>query len=344
MSKQYVDLKILVVGLGSMGKRRIRNLKANGVTNVFGFDLRPDRRSEVENTYQIPVFTDFETATAHNSYDAWIISVPPDVHHIYIKEALKLNIPSFIEASVVDTDMEMIINEARAKKILLAPSCTLFFHPAIKKIATIVAAKSLGKITNILYHSGQYLPDWHSYEKVSDYYVSKRETGGAREIVPFELTWLTMLFGFPERITGLYKKTINIEGAENIEDTYNLLLDYNDFILNLSVDVVSRCATRKLVINGEKGQLLWDWNENLIRLYNAETMNWNSVTYEISEAHSGYNKNITETMYNQEVEAFLNGVLNNGHYPNTLMNDHKVLKVLYAVEKSSDTNTIQSFL
>jgi hypothetical protein len=73
-------------------------------------------------------------------------------------------------------------------------------------------------------------------------------------------------------------------------------------------------------------------------------MNWQSVPYEISEAHSGYNKNITETMYNQEIEAFLNGVLNIGYYPNTLVNDHKVLKVLYAVEKSSDTNTIQSFL
>ena len=344
MDKQYADLKVLVIGLGSMGKRRIRNLKANGVTNISGFDLREDRRAEVENIYQIPVFPSIETATAHTSFDALIISVPPDVHHIYIKQALKLNVPAFIEASVVDTDMEMLINEAISKKILLAPSCTLFFHPAIKKVAEILAAKSLGKLSNILYHSGQYLPDWHAYEKVSDYYVSKKETGGAREIVPFELTWLTMLLGFPERIAGLYKKTINIEGAENIEDTYNLLLDFNDFILNLSVDVVSRIATRKLVINGEKGQLIWDWNENLIRLYDAQTMSWQNLPYEITEAHIGYNKNITETMYNEEIEAFLDGVLNKSQYPNTLANDYKVLKVLYAVEKSSDTNTIQSFL
>ena len=343
MNKQYAGLKVLVIGLGSMGKRRIRNLKANGIVNIYGFDSRKDRRKEVEELYKIPVFESIKAALEITTYEAWIISVPPDVHHIYIKEALKLNVPAFIEASVVDTDMDFIIKEAENKKVLLVPSCTLFFHPAIKKIAAIFSDGSLGKISNILYHSGQYLPDWHSYEKVSEYYVSNKETGGAREIVPFELTWLTMLLGFPERVTGFYKKTIDIEGAENIEDTYNLLLDYDKFILNLSVDVVSRSATRKLVINGEKGQLLWDWNENLIRIFDAEMQDWQTIPYEISEAQSGYNKNITETMYNQEIEAFLSGVLGNVEYPNTLTNDYKVLKILYAAEKSSDTNTIQAF-
>ncbi|MGZ4090239.1 MAG: Gfo/Idh/MocA family protein [Bacteroidia bacterium] len=344
MNNKNADLKVLVLGLGSMGKRRIRNLRANGVAHIFGFDLREDRRKEVQKVYQIPVFQSMEDACSQTSYDAWLISVPPDVHHIYIKEALRLNIPAFIEASVVDTDMEDLIKEAKSKKVFLAPSCTLFFHPAIRKIAEILAAKSLGKLSNILYHSGQYLPDWHNYEKVSDYYVSKKETGGAREIVPFELTWLTMLFGFPSRIMGIYKKTIDIAGAENIDDTYNLLLDYNEFIVNLSVDVVSRFGTRKLVVNGEKGQLLWDWNENVIRLYSADTSNWESIPYELIQAYNGYNKNITETMYNEEIEAFLNALLGKGLYPNTLVKDYKVLKVLYAVEKSNDTNTIQAFV
>ena len=66
-----------------------------------------------------------------------------------------------------------------------------------KKIAEIIQNNQLGKISNFLYHSGQYLPDWHTYEDVSEYYVSNKETGGGREIVPFELTWLAELFGFP---------------------------------------------------------------------------------------------------------------------------------------------------
>jgi predicted dehydrogenase len=346
MNKSCQEFNILVIGLGSMGKRRIRNLVANGVSQIKGFDPRDDRRNEVENTYHIQVFKSMQDALEIPGlkYDAWIISVPPDAHHLYMKKAVEYGIPAFIEASVVDTDMIQIIKDAKQKKILLAPSCTLYFHPAIKKIAWLIKSGSLGKISNLLYHSGQYLPDWHTYEKVSEYYVSKKETGGAREIVPFELTWLTMILGFPKRVTGFYKKTIEIEGAENIEDTYNILLDYKGFMVNLCVDVVSRNATRRLLINGDKKQLYWDWNENAIKLFDPAINEWENITYQVSEAHSGYNKNITESMYNQEVNTFLTAIEQGTEFPNTLERDHQVLKLLYDAEKSSDLNTIETVL
>ena len=36
-------MKFLIVGLGSMGKRRIRNLHVNGEKNIIGFDIRPEK-------------------------------------------------------------------------------------------------------------------------------------------------------------------------------------------------------------------------------------------------------------------------------------------------------------
>ncbi|WP_293937408.1 Gfo/Idh/MocA family protein [Sphingobacterium sp. UBA5996] len=337
-----MEKKILVIGLGSMGKRRVRNLQALGYKNVYGFDLRSDRRLEAQQKYGIDVYDDFDLALKE-SIAAFIISVPPDLHHIYMKRAVELGIPAFIEASVVDTDMEFLIEKAKDKSVLLAPSCTLHFHPAIKKITQIVSSRELGSISNILYHSGQYLPDWHSYEPVSEYYVSKKETGGGREIVPFELTWITMLFGFPTRIVGLYKKTINIEGAANIDDTYNLLMDYENMIFNLSVDVVSRYATRRLVINGSDKQLYWNWDDNLIKIYDPVSNVWEEIAYETLSAESGYNKNITEQMYIDEMDMFTNAAFNAKSYPNSLEHDHKVLKVLYAVENSDDKNIISTF-
>lgn len=337
-----MEEKILVIGLGSMGKRRIRNLQALGYTHIYGFDLRSDRRSEAHEKYGIEVFDNFEVALKEG-IAAFIISVPPDLHHIYMKKAVKLGIPAFIEASVVDTEMDLLIDTAKEKNVLLAPSCTLHFHPAIKKIAQIVADKELGSISNVLYHSGQYLPDWHSYEPVSEYYVSQKETGGGREIVPFELTWITMLFGFPKRVVGLYKKTINISGAENIDDTYNLLMDYDNMIFNLSVDVVSRYATRRLVINGSLKQLYWNWDDNLIKIYDPLGNMWEEITYETISAESGYNKNITEQMYIDEMEMFTKAAFKSENYPNSLAHDHNVLKLLYAVENSDDNNIISIF-
>jgi predicted dehydrogenase len=324
-----------------MGKRRIRNLIANGVTNISGFDIRNDRTQEANDLYQISVFETFEQALVKNDYDGWIISVPPDVHHVYMKQALAHHLPAFVEASVVDTDVVEMIKKAEEQQVLLAPSCTLFFHPAIKKIFELINTKSLGKLSNFLYHSGQYLPDWHTYEHVRDYYVSNKATGGGREIVPYELTWITMLLGFPHRLTCLYKKTIDIEGAETIDDTYNLLLDYKDFMFNLCVDVVSRFATRRLIINGSEKQLYWDWNENNIRLYDPRMQQWEVINYEMADAHSGYNKNITETMYNEEIGTFLQSVIQGSTFPNSIQRDLKILKMLYAAEQASESGTTQ---
>ncbi len=337
-----MDFKILVIGLGSMGKRRIRNLQALGQKNIAGFDLRQDRCSEVTEKYGVKTFTLFEDAILYVNPNSLIISVPPDIHHLYMKYSVEHGIPAFIEASVVDYDLESIIEASRKKNVLLAPSSTLSFHPAIRKIKKIIDEKYLGKLSNILYHSGQYLLDWHSYENVKDFYVSKKETGGAREIVPFELTWITKIFGFPESVVGMYKKTIHIEGAEDIEDTYNALLDFNTFMMSFTVDVVSRIATRKLTINGDKRQLYWNWDDNLIKVYNPESDVWEEFPYETIAAEYGYNKNITEQIYIDEVQCFLNAVSGKSPFENSLENDHKILKILYAIEKSYEQKKINS--
>ena len=332
---------ILVLGLGSMGKRRIRNLQAIGINKIVGFDLRNDRRIESSEKYNITTVSNFEDAISKFKFAAFIISLPPDIHHIYMKKALDLSIPSFIEASVLDTSFKEMIASSIKNKVLLAPSCTLFFHPAIKKIAKIIKNGELGIISNFLYHSGQYLPDWHSYEDVKDYYVSKKETGGGREIVPFELTWITLVLGFPKRVVGFYKNAIKINGAEKIDDTYNLLMDYGKSIFNLSVDVVSRHATRRLVINGSEKQLYWNWDDNMIKIYDPKSNNWDEIAYEMISAQSGYNKNITEQMYIDEIESFMKAVRNETKFPNTLEHDHQVLKTLYAVESSDNNNNIE---
>jgi len=331
---------ILVIGLGSMGKRRIRNLLALGITNIIGVDNRDDRRIESYNIYQIETYNNFEEAISKYNFISFIISLPPAIHHIYMKKAIEMAIPTFIEASVVDTDFEQIIEKSKEKNVLLAPSCTLFFHPAIKKISETIKNGELGKISNFLYHSGQYLPDWHTYEDVSEYYVSNKETGGGREIVPFELTWITLVLGLPNRVVGFYKNAVKIKGAEKIDDTYNLLMDYGHSIFNLSVDVVSRYATRRLVINGDKKQLYWNWDDNMIKIYNPNSNIWEEIKYDIISAQNGYNKNITEQMYIDEIAAFLKAAKNEIDFPNNLKHDHNVLKILYAVENSDNKNVI----
>lgn len=327
--------KFVVVGLGSMGKRRIRCLQKLGHKSIAGFDPREDRRTEAKSTYDIELISDVEAYVAENKPHL-IISVPPHLHNIYMKMAAKHSCHFFVEASVLDDDFAEIMSEVAKKKIVAAPSCTLLFHPAIQLIKKIVESNELGKLSNWLYHSGQYLPDWHPYEKVSDYYVSRKDTSGGREIVPFELSWLCIVFEFPETVSATFGKTIQFEGGENVDDTYNLLMRYKKgFFGVLTVDVVSRYATRRLMINGQEGQLRWDWENAHVDVYLAKTKKWKKVAFEKGEAYAGYNPNIVEDMYVNEIKSFLSATDKTGTYPTDLTYDWNVLKTLYRAEKNA---------
>ena len=174
-------MKFLVIGLGSMGKRRVRNLKALGIEHVAGFDPRLDRRQESAEKYGIPVFDDLETAMQAFSPQTFVISTPPDLHMHYANYAYERSISCFIEASVVDADnIKQLSEKIRGTKIVMAPSCTMRYYPGPKKIKELVQSNAIGKILNINYQTGQYLPDWHPWEKITEFYVSKREIFLAR--------------------------------------------------------------------------------------------------------------------------------------------------------------------
>jgi len=187
-------MRILVVGLGSMGRRRLRNLTHLGGHDLAGLELLDARREEVGREAGIPVFGSLEEAFGWEP-DALVISTPPDQHAPYALAAAERGLHFFTEASVVTTGMEEVIEAARGKDIVTAPSCTMRFHPACAKLRALIAGGAIGKPLTFTHHVGQWLPDWHPWEDYRTFYVAKRETGAAREIVPFELNWLTQLFG-----------------------------------------------------------------------------------------------------------------------------------------------------
>ena len=77
-------MKAVQIGLGSMGKRRIRNLLSVGINDITGFDKREDRRREAEDKYQIKTSAEL-TADLLSESDILIVSTPPDRHLEYLR-------------------------------------------------------------------------------------------------------------------------------------------------------------------------------------------------------------------------------------------------------------------
>jgi predicted dehydrogenase len=326
-------MNFLIIGLGSMGKRRVRCLKNLGYSDILGFDLNIDKIKDSEELSDINVVKNIDDIN-FREIDAIIVSTPPDKHDEYLELAIKNKKPVFVEASVILGNLSDLNKFAKDNNVLVAPSCTLKFHPSIENIKKIVSSGKFGKLTNFSYHSGQYLKDWHPWEDVKNYYVSKKETGGCREIVPFELTWLIDLFGFPKEIKGFNGHTMDV-GAD-IDDTYVISLDFGNCYGNLTVDVVSRYATRSLILNMEYGQILWRWEDKVVKLYDTQKDKWIYYDQPKGISMEGYNDNIIEDMYVEEIKCFIDAINEKSIFPNSLDDDIQVLKLVYEVEKTNE--------
>jgi predicted dehydrogenase len=327
-------MKFLVVGLGSMGKRRIRNLKYLQEREIIGFDPVEARRKEAEEKYGVRTFEDFDQAMQSDP-DALIISTPPDLHLKYALEAAKQNKHFFTEASVVDDGMDELIALCGHKKIVAAPSCTMRFQSSIKKLKELVDSKVIGDILLFTHHSGQYLPDWHPWEDYRKFYVAKRATGAAREIVSFELVWLTWVFGDIDTVSCFKGKLSSLE--IDIDDAYQCILKFRNRVLgSMLVDVISRIAERSCEIYGEKGNIRWEWGSG-VKVYTADDKKWREYVEKPGTKVAGYDEKISEEMYIDEIETFVKATKGETKFPYTLEEDKRILGILKALEKSSES-------
>jgi predicted dehydrogenase len=330
-------MKILQVGLGSMGKRRIRNFLSLGRKDIVGFDFREDRRREAQEKYSIKVVDKIDDRLL-SAIDILIISTPPDRHLEYMWMAVHHRKPAFVEASVVREGLTELAEAAQKNNVLIAPSCSMRFHPSIRTIRDLVTGGTYGKVCNFIYHMGQYLPDWHPWEDIRDFYVSQRNTGACREMVPFELTWLVDVFGLPQEVFAFCSQTMDL--GVDIDDTYSINLKFDHYLGNILVDVVARYANRDLTVNLEKGSVFWNWNEKIVKLYDANLGRWVYYHEPQGKAHEGYNPNIIEEMYIDEMQAFIRAYQGEDKFPNSLQEDIGILGILEVLEKTKRGTSI----
>jgi len=325
-------LKILVVGLGSMGKRRIRNLLNLGYSDILGYDIQKTRRNESFRKYKIKTFENIDDALTHNP-KAMIISTPPDLHLKYANLAIKNNIDFFMELNHSSSHVKQIINKIKGKKIIAAPSCTMRYHPMVLELEKLLNKKKIGKILQIHHYNGQNLKSWHPWENYKKFFVSKKETGGAKELVPFELNWLIHLFSKIESVSAYVEKISDLD--VDIDDIYQIHARFkNGIVGNLIFDVISNPSFRETKLIGSKGVILCDFKKGIIQINTGEKWKIKKIT--VDAIASGYTGNTPpENVYENEIKNFLLAVKRKQKYPFSLNQDLQILKVLDAIELSS---------
>jgi predicted dehydrogenase len=324
--------KILIVGLGSMGKRRIRNLQKLGYDNLFGFDLRDDRILETKKKYKIKCFNNFKNAL-NETPNIMIISTPPHLHKEYAKKAIQQNIHVFLEVNLLSNHVQSILKFSKKSSSIICTSNTMRFHPIVKKLKILVDQKKIGKIYSIHHHTGHFLPNWHPWENYKDFFVSRKETGGAKELVPVDLNWLTYIFSDIRSVFGDVHKISKLD--VKIDDNYQAILEFkNKIFCTFNIDVFSIPSIKETKIIGEKGTIICNFDKSQIKI-NLGT-GWKSISLSKGKVASGY-KGITppESLYEEEIINFLKSTKKLKSCSFSLKDELKILKILDTIEKSS---------
>ena len=175
-------MKLLIVGLGSMGKRRARLSKGiDAALHIVGVDTTEARRAEACTLgLADAAYPTIAEAVAAEHPDAALVCTAPLSHAAVIGELLDNGLPVFTELNLVRDGYAENMAKAAEKQLPLFLSSTMLYRRETQYIKQQVAA--FGKPVHYIYHIGQYLPDWHPWENYKNFFVGNARTGGVREI------------------------------------------------------------------------------------------------------------------------------------------------------------------
>lgn len=323
-------MQLLIVGLGSMGKRRARLIRGMDASiKLCGVDSAPGRRAEAE-ALGIPVYESIDAAAAAKSFDAALVCTAPLSHAKIIAQLLGAGLPVFTELNLVADGYAQNIQTARQKGLPLFLSSTMLYRRETQYIKHRVA--EFGKPVNYIYHIGQYLPDWHPWENYKDFFVGSARTGGVREIFGIDLPWLLDAFG---PVTSLHaeRDTISTLGLPYPDSVFATLRHASGIKGVLAADVVSPKAVRNFECFGEGLHLFWEGSPKTLYQFDAASGKKQFVdTYGSFEHDPRYSDNVVENAYVDELANFF-GVLAGRESPRwSFEKDLEALRLMDAIE------------
>ncbi len=317
-------MRVIVIGLGSMGKRRLRLTREMFPKfEIIGIDFRNDRRAEAKAQLGIEALESVDCV--EGKVDCAFVCTSPLTHAAVIRDCLERGWNVFTEMNLVSDGYEENMKLAERRGVTLFLSSTFLYR---EEIGYIQSAITKDRKWNYIYHIGQYLPDWHPWESYKDYFIGHRKTNGCREILAIELPWIMAVFGdvrechsVSDRMTGL---------DISFDDNYMIqLMHENGNKGVLIADVVSPCAVRRLEVYAEGRYYCWEGTPESLRELDSGTGTAVPVRLrEKTEHMEGYQAFVVENAYKNEIREFFDAVMHGKHPIYGFTQDLRVLDII----------------
>ena len=323
---------VLIVGLGSIGKRHASIIKKLfPIIKIVVLRHSKFNKTDILNDGLYDCVSSIEVALAFNP-DAAIISNPASEHMKYAKILAKNNINLLIEKPISNSidGVEELIKLCLQNKCILMTAYNLRFLSSLVEFKKQVDSNKAGKIFSIRSEVGQYLPSWRPE---SDYRKSvsanKNLGGGVLLELSHEIDYLYWIFGEIEWVKAHVSKQSNLD--IDVEDNANVILGFKgDLSASLNMDFYRHDTLRKCFVIGEKGTLLWDGIADEVKYFEKRAKMWKTIFT------SNTDKNFT---YSEEIKAFFRAIEFESLPSISGYDGLQVIEAVEAIKKSNNTNT-----
>lgn len=288
--------KVLLIGYGSIGKKHARNLLDLGI--------KPYILTKYPDNFDAIFLKDLKIID-NKKMDYWIIASPTARHLDDLEKCLTLlnNLPNEIlvekplECSYTKGKKIKDINDEYNINIFIAYNLRfLKIFNIIKKF--ILKYRSKIKIVDVV--AGQDLREWRPYKDYRDSYSAHRDQGGGVDLdLSHEIDYILWLFGnnFKNRI--IFKNKISKLKIDS-PDIFKLMLDYNTFIVDITLDYIRNPKERYIKILCEDGEnLYYNFVKNILKIGDKQII----INDDINQSYKEMLKSLLD-VYNKNRNKF----------------------------------------
>jgi predicted dehydrogenase len=322
-------MKILIAGLGSIGRRHLHNLAALGETDILLYRTHQSTLPD-DDLKDYPVETDLKSCLDQKP-DAVIIANPTALHLDVAIPAAEAGCHMLLEKPISHTldrvpDLVHAVFNSGSRVMV---GFQFRFHPTLQHALRLIRNGTIGTPISVRAQWGEYLPDWHPWENYAQGYAARADLGGGVVLtLCHPLDYLRWIFGDVE---SLWAFTSSRSGLElTVEDSAEIGLRFASGVIgSVHLDYNQRPTEHTVEVIGTAGTLRWDNSNGALSVYRAAEKSWQ--TY---QTLAGFERNL---LFMEEMKSFLSMVENGTTPACTLEDGVKALQLTQAVLQSAKT-------
>jgi predicted dehydrogenase len=263
---------VLICGLGSIGRRHLRHLRAMGVPRVDAFRTGTATLPDEGQPPPDHVYKDLGAAL-DAAPQVVVISNPTSLHIATARAAICAGCHVLVEKPLSNNleGIDALKAEVEASGRVLAIGCNLRFHPMLQMVRRwIQIPGTLGRPRHARIHFHAFLPAWHPWEDYRTSYAARRDLGGGAALTHIhEIDYALWLFGPADIAMGLAAKDHPL-GTDVDEYTGLLIRHASGVTSSLSLSICTGPPSRGFEIAFDEGTVRGDLISNRWTVFRAD--------------------------------------------------------------------------